>query len=83
MGKRPNTAPRRSASPQPDRRRALELLAASRDGRTEALMRAHGFTVPQMLELVRDGLVTAYSRRVIVARHTVEIAFLIGALVAR
>jgi hypothetical protein len=38
-------------------------------------MRAHGFTVPQILVLVRDGLVTAYSRRVIVARHTVEIAW--------
>jgi len=75
MGKRPNTAPRRSGSPQPDRRRALELLAASRDGCTEAIMIAHGFTVPQMVELVRAGLATAYTRRVIVARHTVEIAW--------
>ncbi len=75
MGKRPNTAPRRSGSPQPDRRRALELLAASRDGCTEAIMIAHGFTVPQMVELVRAGLATAYTRRVIVARRTVEIAW--------
>jgi len=42
--------------PEPDRRRALELLASSRDGATEAIMRAHGFTVEQMVELVRAGL---------------------------
>jgi hypothetical protein len=40
---------RRRHGPQPDRPRALELLAASRDGRTEALMIAHGFTVAQMV----------------------------------
>ena len=39
-------------------------------------MRAHGFTVPQMVELVRAGLATAFTRRVIVARRTVEIAWL-------
>jgi hypothetical protein len=32
----------------------------------------HGFTVWQMVELVRDGLTTAYTRRVIVAKRTVE-----------
>jgi hypothetical protein len=37
--------------PKPDRRRALEFLAASHDGATEAIMRAHGFTVAQMVEL--------------------------------
>jgi hypothetical protein len=36
---------RRRHGPQPDRRRALELLAASRDGATEVVMRAHDFTV--------------------------------------
>jgi hypothetical protein len=41
--------------PRPDRRRALELLAASRAAATEALMLAHGFTVVQMVELVRAG----------------------------
>jgi hypothetical protein len=30
--------------PKPDRRRALELLAACRDGFTEGLMFANGFT---------------------------------------
>jgi len=42
--------------PRPDRRRALELLAASRDGCTETVMLAHGFTVAQMVDLVRAGL---------------------------
>jgi len=45
-------------APKPDRLRALELLA-SRDGCTDALMIAHGFTVKQMVELVRAGLATA------------------------
>src|SRR5262245_50420838 len=36
---------RRVAS-KPERRRALELLAASPDGCTEAIMLAHGFPVP-------------------------------------
>src|SRR5262249_32893544 len=47
---------------QPDRRGALELLAASHDGASEAIMRAHGFTVAQMVELVRAGLATATVR---------------------
>ena len=42
---------RRHHGQQPDRRRALELLAASRDGATEAVMLAHGFTVAQIVEL--------------------------------
>jgi hypothetical protein len=43
------------SAPGRHRRRALELLAASRDGCAEALMLAHGFTVKQMVELVRAG----------------------------
>ena len=31
--------------PKPDRRRALELLAASRDGATEAILLAHSFSM--------------------------------------
>ena len=60
--------------PKPDRRRALELLASCRDGCTEAVLLVHGFTVDQIVELVRAGLATAHSQRVIVARHAVEIA---------
>jgi hypothetical protein len=44
-----------------------------RDGCTEAIILAHGFTVEQMLELVRARLATATSERVVAraraARH--------------
>jgi hypothetical protein len=60
--------------PKPDRRRALELLASSRDGATEAIMRAHGFTVEQLVELVRAGLATATAERVVAGGRTIEIA---------
>src|SRR5262249_49865244 len=59
---------RRRHGPQPDRRRALELLAASPDGCTEAMLRAHGFSTAQMVDLVRAGLATAHSQRVISRR---------------
>jgi hypothetical protein len=50
---------RRRRGSKSDRRRALvELVAASRDGCTEALMIAHGFTVKQMVELVCARLAT-------------------------
>jgi hypothetical protein len=55
----------RRRHPKPDRRRALELLAASRDGCTEAIMIAHGFTVAQMVELVRAGLASARAERMV------------------
>jgi hypothetical protein len=42
------------AAPKPDRCRALELLASC-NGATEAIMLAHGFTVPLMVELVRGS----------------------------
>ena len=53
-GSMPHPHRRRHRGPKPDRRRALELLAASPDGCTEALMLAHGFT-PQMVDLIRLG----------------------------
>jgi hypothetical protein len=68
----PLRRPRRG--PNPDRRRALELLAASRDGATEAVMRAHGFTVEQMVELVRAGLASATAERVVAGGKAMEIA---------
>jgi hypothetical protein len=46
---------RRRHGLQPDRRRALEYRA-SHEGATEAIMLAHGFTVEQLVELVRTGL---------------------------
>jgi hypothetical protein len=45
--------------PKPDRRRALELRASCRDGCSEAMMIAHGFTIGQMVELVQASLATA------------------------
>jgi hypothetical protein len=41
------------------------LLAASHDGCTEAILRAHGFSTAQMVDLVRAGLATAHSQRVV------------------
>jgi hypothetical protein len=60
--------------PKPDRRRALELLASCRDGYTEAIMLAHGFTVAQMVELVRAGLATATAERVVAGNRKIEVA---------
>jgi hypothetical protein len=70
--KRPT--PSRRRGPKPDRRRALELLASCRDGCTEAIMLAHGFTVDQMVELVRAGLATAQTERVVAGGRTFEVA---------
>jgi hypothetical protein len=61
----PHPHRRRHRGPKPDRRRALELLAAAHDGATEAIVRAHGFSVRQIVDLVRAGLVTAHSQRVV------------------
>jgi hypothetical protein len=60
--------------PKPNRRRALELLASCRDGCTEAMMLAHGFTIPQMVDLVRAGLASATPERVVAGGRTIEIA---------
>jgi hypothetical protein len=70
--KQPKRSRRRG--PKPDRRRALELLAASRDGCAQAILIAHGFSIEQMVELVRDGLATAHRQRVIVGKRTIEVA---------
>jgi hypothetical protein len=56
--------------PKPDRRRALELLASCRDGCTEAIIIAHGFSVEQMVELVRAGLASATAKRVVAGNKT-------------
>jgi hypothetical protein len=37
-------------------------------------MLAHGFTIPQMVELVRAGLATATPERVVAGRRTIEVA---------
>ena len=65
---------RRRHGPKPDRRRALELLAVSRDGCTEAIMLAHGFTIDQMVELVRAGLASAHAERMVAGSKAIEVA---------
>ena len=69
--------PRLSGSPRrpkPDRRRALELLAGcGPEGCSEALMIAHGFTIEEMVELVRAGLASATAERVVAGGKKTEI----------
>jgi hypothetical protein len=65
---------RRHRGPKPDRRRALELLATSPDGCTEALMFANGFTAELLIELVRAELASAHAERMVAGGRTVEVA---------
>lgn len=63
--------------PKLDRRRALELLAdCPHEGCSEAVLLAHGFTIGQMVELVRAGLATATPQRVKAGRERREVATL-------
>ena len=55
---------------------ALELLASCPDGSSERLLRAHGFNLRDMIKLVRAGLVTSSSERVVVGKHTREVVTL-------
>jgi hypothetical protein len=70
--KQPTERPRRGA--KPDRRRALELLASSPNGCSEAIMLARGFTVEQMAELVHAGLATTNAERVAMSARAIEVA---------
>ncbi len=65
---------RRRRGPKPDRRRALELLAASPEGCTEALMFANGFTAELLVELVRAGLASAHAERMVSGGEMMEVA---------
>ena len=65
--------PNRKRSPPATRRRALEMLAGSRDGVPEALMLAHGFSIELLVELVHAGLATASAERTAAGRHPVEV----------
>ena len=56
-----------------DQRRALKLLAVSRNGCTEAVMLAHGFPVPLLVELVRSGLASAAPERVVAGKRAMQI----------
>ena len=48
--------------PNPDRRRALELLAGSRYGYTKAILR---FSIDMLVELVKAGLATTKRERMV------------------
>ena len=51
---------------RPDRRRALELLASCpQEGCSEAVMRVHGFSTEQMIELTA-------AQRVVAGKHRLE-----------
>jgi hypothetical protein len=67
------SAPCRRSSSKPNRR-ALELLAGSRDGCTEAIMLAHGFSIEQVVELVRAGIATVHTDRIVDGGRTLEVA---------
>ena len=61
------------AAQKPDRRRALELLAASRHGVTEALMLAHGFRADLLAGLCIAGLATSTPERMVAGVRKAEI----------
>jgi hypothetical protein len=66
-------SPTRRRGPKPDRRRALELLAASPDGCTEAIMLAHGFTVELLVDLCIAELAIATPERMVAGGRPVEV----------
>jgi hypothetical protein len=55
-----------------DERRLLELLAASDDGCTEALLMAHGFALELIDGIVIVGLATAQAERTFAAGRAIE-----------
>src|SRR5215470_11468245 len=57
--------PSRAQRERRDRRRALELLAGSADGCTEALMLAHGLRIALLVGLINAGLASATTDRVV------------------
>jgi hypothetical protein len=63
----------RKRSPPASRSRALELLAASRDGCTEAIMVAHGFAVDMLADLISAGLATARIERVMAGGRSIDV----------
>ena len=56
-----------------DERSLLELLAASTDGTTDALLVAHGFAFDLLSRIVRERLATATSERVFAGGKPVEV----------
>src|SRR5256885_16641961 len=63
----------RKRSPPATRRRALELLEASIDGCTEAIMLAYGSKTELLVELVNAGLATASIERMVAGGARIEV----------
>src|SRR6516164_7551167 len=61
--------PRRNA----ERRRALELLAASSDGCTAAILLAHGFKSDRLVELINAGLASVTTERVVADDRAMQV----------
>jgi hypothetical protein len=59
--------------PNPDRRRALELLAGSHHGYSKAILRAHGFSMDMMVELVKAGLATTKRERIVAGGRQTDV----------
>src|SRR5262249_8846061 len=65
--------PRPMPTPNQQRRRALELLEASIDGCTEAIMLAYGFKTELVVQLVNAGLATATIEHMAVGGRRVKV----------
>src|SRR6476620_3263342 len=63
----------RKRSPPATRRRALELLEASIDGCTQAIMLAYGFKTELLVELVNAGLATASIERMVAGGRRIAV----------
>jgi len=60
-------------TPKQQRRQALELLEASIDGCTEAIMLAYGFKTEFLAPLVDAGLATASIERKVAGGRRIEV----------
>ncbi len=60
-------------APKQQRRRALELLEASIDGCTEAIMLAYGFKTALLVELIDAGFATTSIERMIAGGRRIEV----------
>jgi hypothetical protein len=60
-------------TPKQQRRRALELLEASIDGCTEAIMLAYGFKTGLLVELVNAGFATASIEHMVAGGRRIEV----------
>jgi hypothetical protein len=65
--------PSRAQRERSDRRRALRYLAGAPEGVTEALMLAHGFPVPLLVDLCIAGLAIATPARMVAGGRPVEV----------